>query len=68
MKTRNRILIGLAAASLVGAIIFVIRKKNTRKMLKQIADEGYETAHDILFPNKSKRDSRLQYGPVIPAE
>jgi len=68
MKTRNKILFGLSVAAIVGLIVYVIRKKNTKKMLNQIADEGYETAHDILFPNKEKRDSRLQYGPVIPAE
>ncbi len=65
MKTRNKVLLGLAAAAIVGIVVYAIRKKNTKKMLKQISDEGYETAHDVLFPNKNKRDPRLQYGPVV---
>lgn len=68
MKTQNKILFGLAAAAVVGLVVYAIRRKNTKRMLKDIAEEGYETAHDVLFPNKRKRDPRLQYGPVIPAE
>ena len=34
-------------------------------MLQDIADEGYETASDILYPGKSF-SNELRYGPVIP--
>jgi len=67
MKTRSKILLGAALVAVVGMVIYAIRRKNTRKMLDQIADEGYETAHDVLYPNKDKRDKRLQYGPVLPS-
>jgi hypothetical protein len=36
-------------------------------MLTKISDEGYETAQDILFPNKYHPGGQLQYGPVLPA-
>jgi hypothetical protein len=38
----------------------VHRRRSNRISLK-VADEGYETAHDILFPNRSRR-RRVQYG------
>lgn len=66
MKASTKILLGISAIAAAGIAVFLVRKKNTNKMLDQIADEGYETAHDVLFPNKNKRDSRLQYGPVLP--
>lgn len=34
-------------------------------MLQDIADEGYETASDILFPGQ-RFSNELRYGPVIP--
>ena len=54
MKDRNKIIIGLTSAAIligVGALIAGRKKKqckNTR--LDKIADEGYETAGDILYP------------------
>ncbi len=66
MKTRDKIILGVAAAAAVGLIVYAKRRHNTKKMLTQISDEGYETAHDVLFPSKEKRDKKLQYGPVLP--
>ena len=68
MKLSTKILLGFSAIAAAGVAIYLVRKNNTRVMLEQIADEGYETAHDVLFPNKNKRDRRLQYGPVFPQE
>ena len=57
MKDRNKIIIGIATATiLVGISLLVVGKKkkqceNTR--LDKIADEGYETAGDILYPIRS---------------
>ncbi len=67
MKAANKIIIGLAAVALAGLVIYASNRNKTRQMLSQIADEGYETAHDILFPEVEKRGNKLQYGPVIPA-
>jgi hypothetical protein len=67
MKISN--CIGLGIALLAVTVIAGYAKKcaDTKRMLNQIADEGYETAHDILFPGKSLESKNLQYGPVIPA-
>lgn len=67
MKTKNKIILGVAAAAAVGLFVYAAsRHKTTKRMLTQISDEGYETAHDVLFPSKEKRDRKLQYGPVLP--
>jgi hypothetical protein len=68
MKTSTKTMIGVAALAAVGLAIYVLsrEKKQARTdRLAHIADEGYETAHDVLYPNKYK-PSRLQYGPVLP--
>ncbi|HEX7903137.1 MAG TPA: hypothetical protein VF487_04590 [Chitinophagaceae bacterium] len=41
-------------------------KKGKRKMLSRVADEGYETAIDVLYPTKKNGVRTLHYGPVIP--
>ena len=66
MKASSKVFVGvtLATATLVG--IAVYRRLRTRRMLKHVASEGYETAHDVHYPDKKIREKRLQYGPVIP--
>ena len=67
MKTRNKIILATAAIAVTGLIVYAAsRHKKTNKMLTEIADEGYETAPDVLFPDKQKRSNKLQYGPVLP--
>ena len=68
MKTSTKTKIGGAALAAVGLAIYVLsrEKRLARKdRLAHVADEGYETAHDVLYPNKYK-PSKLQYGPVLP--
>lgn len=69
MKTR-RILIGVTAAAIVAGVIIKVaarrRHRTGSKRLSMIAEEGYETAHDILFPRKRKEINKLKYGPVLP--
>ena len=65
MKNNFKITMMLAAIGAAAITVFLIRRNNTRKMLTSVADEGYETAPDILFPGKA-RGSKLHYGPVIP--
>ncbi len=55
----------LAAVGAAALTYSLIRKANAKKRLAVIADEGYETASDILFPGKPV-SNRLHYGPVIP--
>jgi hypothetical protein len=67
MKTRDKIIFATAAVVFTGLFVYAAtRHKKTRRMLSQIADEGYETAHDVLYPDKEKRSGKLQYGPVLP--
>jgi hypothetical protein len=65
----NKLALGiLAGAALVTASMILAknRKKRMCMMLSEVADEGYETAHDILYPGKSKKEKHLRYGPVLP--
>jgi len=66
MKTSTKITLGMAAIVATGVLIYVTRSYNTRKRLLHIANEGYETAHDILYPRQYNRGRKLQYGPVLP--
>ena len=56
MKTTKKIAVGISFAALVGLIIYWSRNsKKDREMREQVAEHGYETAQDILFPRKNKR-------------
>lgn len=66
MKLSQKIALSLAVVTAAGIVVYIARRSNTKRMLNQIADEGYETAQDILFPGKKIQAKHLQYGPVIP--
>ena len=56
MKDREKLLIGLTAVLAVGLAVFIAGKTKKDRMLERldkIAEEGYETAADILYPLKS---------------
>lgn len=61
------VLLGVATTAATG-IICQIRRKNMMARLLDAANEGYETAHDIIYPDKSdiNRPRDLKYGPYIP--
>ena len=65
MKKKDNITFILAAIAAVAITLYIIRQQNTKKILAQVANEGYETAADILFPGKKAR-GKLHYGPVLP--
>jgi hypothetical protein len=68
MKTRDKILFATALIAVAGLFVYAARHhKKTDRMLSDIADEGYETAPDLLFPNKAKKHDKLRYGPVLPS-
>jgi hypothetical protein len=55
MKLSRKILTGISFATIVGLVVYLVRRyKEAQRMSEQIAEQGYETAHDILFPLKSK--------------
>ncbi len=68
MNKNNKILLAFAAATLAGVVIYMARhRRKTCDELNQVANEGYETAHDVLFPGRpKKRRQRVHYGPVLP--
>lgn len=68
MKTSTKILLGIAAVATTGTLIYLTRYYNTHRRLMHISNEGYETAHDILYPKKYNRAKKLHYGPVIPID
>ncbi|MBD0276783.1 MAG: hypothetical protein M3342_23155 [Bacteroidota bacterium] len=60
MKT-NRLLIGIASTLAIGIVILVFTTRHNRvqRRLESVADAGYETAYDILYPLKNRRFRRL---------
>ena len=52
MKTKKILII--AGITLTALLIFRVikRKKDEKKRLTVVAEEGYETAEDILFPRR----------------
>ncbi|MEI6950325.1 hypothetical protein V9K67_24300 [Paraflavisolibacter sp. H34] len=55
---KNTLAIGVASVVAVGVIAYFIRKSQVRKKRVTIADAGYETAHDILFPLRDPKKKR----------
>jgi len=67
MKKTNKFLVGVAAAAAIGFIVYAMkRRRESAFRHARVADEGYETAHDVLFPNKKGRSRKLHFGPVLP--
>lgn len=66
MKKREAILIGVGAALASVVVIKLARSQNRLNRLNNVASEGYETAHDILYPTKEHKKARLKFGPVLP--
>lgn len=58
---KNTVIIGIASAILIGAVVYYIRKnkQHEKQQLLHVADAGYETAHDVLFPMKSRWWKRM---------
>ena len=56
MKTSKKLALGISFAAFVGLVVYwVHNSKKNREIREQVADQGYETAEDILFPRKNKR-------------
>ncbi|HCF63519.1 MAG TPA: hypothetical protein DEU93_04580 [Chitinophagaceae bacterium] len=66
MKTTTLLLSAISITATTALAIYLIRKIKQSKRLKRIAEEGYETAIDILYPQKLNT-KKLQYRPTIPA-
>jgi hypothetical protein len=51
---KKELLIGIASVIALGIIIYAVKKDKSEKRAESIADAGYETAHDILYPMRNK--------------
>lgn len=63
MKNSQILLIGITSVLTIGVAIYFAGKTKKDRMLQrldQIAEEGYETAADILFPAKSNWQKRYR--------
>ena len=58
MKT-YKIAFGIASIIVVGYLVYQARKSSFEKKLIEISDAGYETAFDILYPQKTKWFKRV---------
>ncbi|HET9825459.1 MAG TPA: hypothetical protein VFP87_08995 [Chitinophagaceae bacterium] len=62
---RKRIIAGISLLTLTGIVIYLWRRHRIDVMdqlkAKQVSEHGYETAHDVLFPNKGRRIKRYRY-------
>lgn len=54
------------AAVAVGVLAVILTKKQKVKLRKaEVSDEGYELAHDVLYPLKSQRKRHDGYSPAF---
>ncbi len=66
MKTTNKLIYGVAAIAFTSVLVYATRRANTKRRIAEVADEGYETAADLLHPKTNQRFKKLHYGPVLP--
>ncbi len=63
MKT---ILILVATTVAAGSLaLYIARRIQSRQMRRKIASEGFETATDILYPNKRRFFKKHKMGPIV---
>jgi hypothetical protein len=51
MKTRKLLIVAGIAGTLV-LIMYLKKREKSKRKLHRVAEEGYETAEDILFPKR----------------
>jgi hypothetical protein len=66
MKTTKKLIYGVAAIAFTSLLVYATRRANTKRRIAEVADEGYETAADLLYPKTNQRFKKLHYGPVLP--
>lgn len=68
MKTSKKLIFGAAAIAITGLLVYIKRRANTKRRIEEVADEGYETAADLLHPKTNRRFKKIHYGPVLPQD
>jgi len=65
IMNRKQIIAGISLLTLAGIILYLRRRRRANLVdelkSEQVAEHGYETAHDILFPKKGKRIKKHRY-------
>ena len=63
MTRSTKVFIGIVSLTTIGILIYTTKRKRRYKsmVLDKVADEGYETAQDILFPLKGGQGKRYMY-------
>ena len=68
MTKKQKLILGIGLAAVTtGILVYAVRRARACNRSANVADEGYETAHDILYPEKKHRGAKLHFGPVLPA-
>jgi hypothetical protein len=66
MKKATTISLSLiAVATTTGVLLYRARRRRQQRIRQAIANEGYETAPDILYP-QHRRGGDEVYGPILP--
>lgn len=66
MKKSTKLILSIGLLAAAGLIVYSVRRHQSNRRYTRISDEGYETAADILYPDKSHGRRKLRYGPVLP--
>jgi hypothetical protein len=45
--------------------LYLVRRIQSKVMRSKIAAEGFETAMDVLYPNKRRKLSKYRMGPIL---
>ena len=57
--SRKKIIAGISLLTVTGVVVYLWYRHRTNLMnelkAEEVAEHGYETAHDILFPKKKRR-------------
>lgn len=65
MKATTKIIAGIGLVTAAGLIVYLRHRHKTNlineEKAKEVAEHGYETAHDILFPKKDRRLRKFKY-------
>ncbi len=64
MKSRQIIIVGITSIVAIGLIVLLAgktKKNRIMQRLDRIAEEGYETAGDILFPSNKPLYKNQEY-------
>ena len=72
MKATKKIITGIGLISAVVLFIYTVRRRQKTNRIRMhaeaarlVAEHGYETAHDILYPQKNKGIRKYKYGPEL---